>query len=83
MVDRDVFWPFLKSAKRLDWGAWARLVELVDTADLKSADPRSCQFESGSGHHNFFLVGFYNYYFLPQARHIIGWVWVFAFKEVH
>ena len=28
----------------------ARLVELVDTRDLKSLDPRSCRFESGSGH---------------------------------
>jgi hypothetical protein len=26
---------------------------MVDTTDLKSVDLRSCQFESGSGHHSF------------------------------
>ncbi len=31
----------------------ARVVKLVDTADLKSADPkRSYRFDSGSGHHD-------------------------------
>ena len=36
----------------------ARVVELVDTRDLKSLDPKgSCRFESGLGHHDFSSLG--------------------------
>lgn len=43
----------------------ARVVKLVDTADLKSADPkRSYRFDSGSGHHGFQPLGFIKIFFV-------------------